>query len=66
MQRKTTSCKRKQGAYAFIDDEAGVSGDDSSDEDMTDFLTQPLERTVDLDEGDPNVDMHAKYLQSVR
>lgn len=43
-----------------------MSGDDSSDEDMEDFMTQPMERTVDIEEGDPNVDMQAKYLQSLR
>lgn len=58
--------KRKKKICAFIDDEAAVSGDDSSDEDMDDFMTQQLEQTVDLEEGDPSVDMQAKYLQSVR
>lgn len=58
--------KRKKNLCVFIDDEAGVSGDDSSDEDMDDFMTQPMERTVDIEEGDPNVDMQAKYLQSLR
>lgn len=43
-----------------------MSGDDSSDEDMDDFMTQQMEHTVDIEDGDPSVDMQAKYLQSVR
>lgn len=58
--------KRKKILCAFIDDEAGVSGDDSSDEDMDDLMTQQFDQTVDIEDGDPNVDMQAKYLQSVR
>lgn len=55
---------RKHGRCAFIDDEAAVSGDESSDEDMGGFLTQ-IDASTCQDEGDPNIDMHAKYLQSV-
>lgn len=59
--------KRKKKLCAFIDDEAGVSGDESSDEDMDDFMTQQhMEDTIDIEDGDPSVDMQAKYLQSVR
>lgn len=58
--------KRKKNLCAFIDDEAGVSGNDSSDEDMDDLMTQEFDQTVDIEDGDPNVDMQAKYLQSVR
>lgn len=57
--------KRRKKANGFIDDEAGVSGDDSDDDEYdNDFCTQ-FECT-ETDDGDPNVDMHAKYLQSVR
>ena len=57
--------KKTRRKCQFIDDEAGVSGDESSDELDNDFVTQ-LDRTADVDEGDPDVDMHAKYLQSIR
>lgn len=44
-----------------------MSGDDSSDEELDDFLTQQqMDDTNAIDEGDPSVDMHAKYLQSIR
>lgn len=58
--------KRKKNVCAFIDDEAGVSGADSSDENIDDFMTQQMEQTVDIEDDDPSVDMQAKYLQSVR
>lgn len=66
MQKKSkTKAKRKK--YQFIDDEAGVSGDESEDEDEEDyFFTQAIQDGTILDEGDPNVDMQAKYLQSIR
>lgn len=62
--RKPTA-KSKRKKCLFIDDEAGVSGDDSTDEDEDDFFTQ-MPIGMSQDEGDPNIDMHAKYLQSIR
>lgn len=66
--RKKPSTKPKRKKFHFIDDEAGVSGDDSEDEDEEDyFFTQgPLQDATMWDEGDPDVDMQAKYLQSIR
>lgn len=64
--KKKTKKLKKRKKCAFIDDEAAVSGGDSSDDDLEDFLTQVENVTVMNEEGDPNVDMEAKYLQSVR
>lgn len=66
--RKKPRTKPKRKKFHFIDDEAGVSGDDSEDEDEEDyFFTQgPLQDATMWDEGDPDVDMQAKYLQSIR
>lgn len=34
---------------------------------MDDFLTQlPTDMTANIDDSDSDVDMHAKYLQSIR
>lgn len=49
----------------FIDDEADVSDDDSEDDDDS-FLISQTHFTQTVDEGDPSVDMRAKYLQSIR
>lgn len=49
----------------FIDDEAAVSDDDSDDDDDS-FLISQTHFTQNVDEGDPSVDMRAKYLQSIR
>ncbi|XP_055315691.1 uncharacterized protein LOC129575739 isoform X2 [Sitodiplosis mosellana] len=60
--------KRKaRSKFNFIDDEAGVSGDESSDDD--DFIntqSQHFNVTEQYEEDDPSVDMQAKYLQSIR
>lgn len=50
----------------FIDDEAGVSGDDSSEDDLIESQMSQMNVTDNIDEGDPSVDIQAKYLQSVR
>lgn len=58
--------KRKIKKWNFIDDEAGVSGDDSSDEDFIATQTADMNITEHVEEDDPSVDMQAKYLQSIR
>lgn len=59
--------KRRINVNRFIDDECGVSGDDSEDdENDLSFVTQQNLNETNADEGDPNIDMHAKYLQSIR
>lgn len=53
--------------FNFIDDEAAVSGDESSDEDF--IATQASHFNIteqEFEEDDPSVDMQAKYLQSIR
>lgn len=62
---KKLKSKSKKKRCLFIDDEAGVSGDDSEEDDEDDFFTQ-MPGTQAEDEGDPDVDMQAKYLQSIR
>lgn len=64
--RENGKLKRKRrGRFNFIDDEAGVSGDETSDEDIT--ATQGMLNIIDdVEEDDPAVDMQARYLQSVR
>lgn len=53
--------------FNFIDDEAGVSGDESTDDDeFIDTQSQPFNVTEQYEEDDPSVDMQAKYLQSIR
>lgn len=60
--KKTRKAKRR---FNFIDDEAGVSGDDTDDEDIS--ATQGVLNIIDdVEEDDPSVDMQARYLQSVR
>lgn len=64
--RKTSRKNSKRKKCMFIDNEAGVSGDDSEDEDEDDDFCTQAPATQFIDEGDPNVDMQAKYLQSIR
>lgn len=64
--KKTANKKPKRKKCQFIDDEAGVSGDESEDDDEDDFISQSMLGCTQHDIGDPEVDMHAKYLQSIR
>lgn len=50
----------------FIDDEAGASGDDSTGDEFIESQMSQMNVADDIDEGDPSVDIQAKYLQSVR
>lgn len=58
--------KKSDRRNMFIDDEAAVSGDDSEDEYDDSFIATQTHFTQTVDEGDPSVDMRAKYLQSIR
>lgn len=62
---KVKKTRRARGRLNFFDDEAAVSGDETSDEDIT--ATQNMFNVTEhVEEDDPSVDMQAKYLQSVR
>ena len=57
---------RKRKRNDFFDTQAGVDGEESSDEDEDDDLDGfIINNTVDLSQGD-SIDMHAKYLESLR
>lgn len=64
--KKSVKKNPKRKKCQFLDDEAVVSGDDSEDEEEDDFFTQGIIDYSQHDQGDPNVDMHAKYLESIR
>lgn len=66
MKKTANNRKSKRKRCQFIDDEAGVSGDDSEDEIEDDFISQDINNCTQADPGDPNVDMYAKYLESIR
>lgn len=64
---KAKKTKRNRRIFNFIDDEAGVSGNETDDENIT--ATQGALSDIEIEEvedDDPAVDMQAKYLQSVR
>lgn len=58
--------RKARNKFNFIDDEAGVSGDESSDEDVIVTQRAMLNIIEHEEEDDPSVDMQAKYLESVR
>lgn len=61
-----TRRRKARSKFHFIDDEAGVSGNESSDEEFIATQGAFMNITDHADEDDPSVDMQAKYLQSVR
>lgn len=65
--KKTIAQKKKRrAAIAFIDAEAGVSGDDSTEEDERDDLDGFVAYTQYSVHDKTGIDMQAKYLQSLR
>ena len=65
--KKTIAQKKKRSAaVAFIDYEAGVSGNESSDEDDHEDLEGFIAHTQHSVLDQTGVDMQAKYLQSIR
>lgn len=65
--RRKKAKRKPRRRFNFIDDEAGVSGDESSGDDSF-IATQATKMLVvdEAEEGDPSVDMQARYLQSLR
>ncbi|CAO1440706.1 unnamed protein product [Diamesa tonsa] len=65
--KKTIAQKKKRrAAIAFIDAEAGASGDDSTEEDDHDDLDGFVAHTQHSIHDETGIDMQAKYLQSLR